>query len=115
MWAELKIPTSTRSSRMLTLYLKDDHEVADNTYRDGSAALNNTEESFYQDGPGISVDQRKMNAVRAYFEWMPLRQTDLDDNLRIWRSFKMGKMADLIVLDTRQYVRRISISTPRLS
>lgn len=21
----------------------------------------------------VSVDQRKMNAVRAYFEWMPIR------------------------------------------
>ena len=34
--------------------------------------MNNTEESFIQDG-GISFDQRKMNAVRAYFEWLPIR------------------------------------------
>lgn len=47
-------------------------EVADNAYRDGSAELNNTEASFVADG-GVSVDQRKMNAVRAYFEWMPIR------------------------------------------
>jgi alkaline phosphatase D len=47
-------------------------EVADNTYRDGSADLNNTEDSFIKEG-GISTDQRKMNAVRAYFEWMPIR------------------------------------------
>jgi phosphodiesterase/alkaline phosphatase D-like protein len=45
-----------------------DHEVADNTYRDGSSELNNTEDSFIRDG-GVAVDQRKMNAVRAYFEW----------------------------------------------
>ncbi|KAK0614930.1 PhoD-like phosphatase-domain-containing protein [Bombardia bombarda] len=51
----------------------DDHEVANNGYRDGFSALNNTEESFLNDGPSISVDQRKMNAVRAYFEWMPIR------------------------------------------
>lgn len=51
----------------------DDHEVADNVYRDGMAELNNTEASFVADG-GVSVDQRKMNAVRAYFEWMPIRQ-----------------------------------------
>lgn len=50
----------------------DDHEVADNTYRDGMAYLNNTEDSFIHDG-GVSTDQRKMNAVRAYFEWMPIR------------------------------------------
>lgn len=47
-------------------------EVADNVWRDGSTTLNNTEESFIADG-GVSVDQRKMNAVRAYFEWMPIR------------------------------------------
>jgi alkaline phosphatase D len=57
------------------------HEVADNTWKAASAAMNNTEESFNKFG-GISYDQRKANAVRAYWEWMPLRQVDLDDNLR---------------------------------
>ncbi|KAL8972884.1 MAG: hypothetical protein Q9197_002580 [Variospora fuerteventurae] len=86
----------------------DDHEVANNGYRDGFSGLNNTEESFRNDGPSISVDQRKMNAVRAYFEWMPIRQVDMDDNLRIWRNFRMGKLMDLIVLDTRNYDRSIT-------
>ncbi|KAI0403450.1 PhoD-like phosphatase [Xylaria palmicola] len=85
----------------------DDHEVADNTYRDGSSHLNNTEESFIEDG-GVSVDQRKMNAVRAYFEWMPIRQVDMDDNLRIWRNFQFGNLLDLVMLDTRQYDRSIT-------
>lgn len=85
----------------------DDHEVADNTYRDGSSELNNTENSFLKDG-GISVDQRKMNAVRAYFEWMPIRQVDMDDNLRVWRAFQIGKLIDLVMLDTRQYDRSIT-------
>ncbi|KDE86039.1 phosphodiesterase/alkaline phosphatase D [Aspergillus oryzae 100-8] len=86
----------------------DDHEIADNGYRDGFSRLNNTEESFRNDSPQISVDQRKMNAVRAYFEWMPLRQVDMDDGLRIWRSFKMGNLFDLIMLDTRNYDRSIT-------
>ncbi|KAI0192378.1 PhoD-like phosphatase [Xylaria flabelliformis] len=85
----------------------DDHEVADNTWRDGSSHLNNTEDSFIQDG-GVSVDQRKMNAVRAYFEWMPIRQVDMDDNLRIWRNFQFGDLLDLLMLDTRQYDRSIT-------
>ncbi|OCK95884.1 uncharacterized protein K441DRAFT_657864 [Cenococcum geophilum 1.58] len=85
----------------------DDHEVSDNTYRDGASELNNTEASFVEDG-GVSVDQRKMNAVRAYFEWMPIRQVEMDDNLRIWRSFSIGKLIDLIMLDTRQYDRSIT-------
>ena len=69
--------------------------------------LNNTEFSFISDG-GVSVDQRKMNAVRAYFEWMPIRQVEMDDNLRIWRSFSIGTLLDLIMLDTRQYDRSIT-------
>ncbi|KAI3323877.1 PhoD-like phosphatase [Xylariaceae sp. AK1471] len=85
----------------------DDHEVADNTWRSGSSHLNNTEESFIEDG-GVSVDQRKMNAVRAYFEWMPIRQVDMDDNLRIWRNFQIGNLFDLVMLDTRQYDRAIT-------
>ncbi|KAK5096991.1 hypothetical protein LTR24_002432 [Lithohypha guttulata] len=85
----------------------DDHEIANNNYRDGSSAMNNTEQTFNKYG-GVSFDKRKMNAVRAYFEWMPLRQADLDDNLRIWRSFKMGKLVDLIMLDTRSYDRSIT-------
>ncbi|KIV82794.1 hypothetical protein PV11_04873 [Exophiala sideris] len=84
----------------------DDHEVADNTYRDGSSELNNTEASFVE--AGVSVDQRKMNAVRAYFEWLPIRQVEMGDDLRIWRSFSIGNLLDLIMLDTRQYDRSIT-------
>lgn len=48
-------------------------ESANNVYKDGFSGLNNTEDSFLNDGPEISVDTRKVNAVRAYFEWMPIR------------------------------------------
>ncbi|KAL2819574.1 PhoD-like phosphatase-domain-containing protein [Aspergillus cavernicola] len=86
----------------------DDHEIANNGYRDGYSGLRNTEESFLNYGPQISVDQRKMNAVRAYFEWMPIRQVDMDDGLRIWRNFQMGNLLDLIMIDTRNYDRSIT-------
>ncbi|KAK4441947.1 PhoD-like phosphatase-domain-containing protein [Podospora aff. communis PSN243] len=85
----------------------DDHEVGDNTYKDGMAKLVNNEDSFVKHG-GVSVDQRKANAVRAYFEWMPIRQVDMDDNLRIWRNFQFGDLFDLIMLDTRNYDRSIT-------
>ena len=84
----------------------DDHEVADNTYKDGMAELQNNEASFT--AVGISVDQRKMNAVRAYFEWMPIRQVDMEDNLRIFRDLKIGNLIDLVMLDTRVYDRSIT-------
>lgn len=68
--------------------------------------LQNNEQSFK--AVGISVDQRKMNAVRAYFEWMPIRQVDMEDNLRIFRDVKIGNLIDLIMLDTRVYDRSIT-------
>jgi alkaline phosphatase D len=39
---------------------------------------------------------------------MPIRQVEMDDNLRIWRSFSIGKLVDLIMLDTRNYDRSIT-------
>lgn len=36
------------------------------------------------------------------------RQVEMDDNLRIWRSFQLGNLADLIMLDTRVYDRSIT-------
>lgn len=39
---------------------------------------------------------------------VPIRQVDMDDNLRIWRNFKFGNLFDLIMLDTRQYDRSIT-------
>jgi alkaline phosphatase D len=39
---------------------------------------------------------------------VPIRQVDMDDNLRIWRNFQFGDLFDLIMLDTRQYDRSIT-------
>jgi len=57
---------------------------------------------------------------------MPIRQVEMDDNLRhatlitsskwnyvltllrIWRSFSIGSLFDLVMLDTRQYDRSIT-------
>lgn len=39
---------------------------------------------------------------------MPIRQVDTTDKLRIWRSFQVGKLADLFMMDTRKYDRDIT-------
>ncbi|KAJ4253888.1 hypothetical protein NW762_010286 [Fusarium torreyae] len=83
----------------------DDHELADNAYRDGYVDYFDFPDTFFGKGPSVATDTRKANAVRAYFEWMPIRQTDLDDGLRVWRDFKLGKLMDLVILDTRLYDR----------
>ena len=46
--------------------------------------------------------------MRAYFEWMPIRQVEAEDNLRIWRDFQFGDLFNLIMLDTRVYDRSIT-------
>jgi alkaline phosphatase D len=71
----------------------DDHEVANNAYRDGAA--NHQPES---EGDWV---QRKGDALRAYFEWMPIRLTGPADAQRVYRSFAWGDLFDLIMLDTR--------------
>ncbi|EWC48965.1 hypothetical protein DRE_00270 [Drechslerella stenobrocha 248] len=77
----------------------DDHEVANNGWKDGSPPNMNMMKE------GVTWDQRKHNGLRAHFEWMPIRQVDSDDYFRIWRNFKIGKLVDLNMLDTRYYAR----------
>lgn len=74
----------------------DDHEVADNTWKDGAKNHNP------EDGEG-DYDDRRTAAHQAYSEWMPIR--DQDDISRIFRSFSYGSLVDLIMLDTRSWGR----------
>ncbi|KAF1932826.1 uncharacterized protein M421DRAFT_250574, partial [Didymella exigua CBS 183.55] len=77
---DLDLSLAHQKSAWITTW--DDHEVSNNGCRDDSSVVNNTESSFFRIG-GVSVDQRKMDAVRAYFECMPIRQVNLNDDLHI--------------------------------
>lgn len=70
----------------------DDHEVTNNTWRDGA--------QNHQPGEGDWTARRNA-AVQAYFEWMPIREDRGTRQPRIHRSFAFGTLADLIMLDTR--------------
>nr|XP_019045910.1 hypothetical protein I302_06301 [Kwoniella bestiolae CBS 10118]OCF24840.1 hypothetical protein I302_06301 [Kwoniella bestiolae CBS 10118] len=83
----------------------EDHEVANNTWKAGSADSNDTVAGTYYN---VSFTEKKANALKAYFEWLPIRTVDADDGLRIWRNFKFGTLADLIMLDMRQYNRDLT-------
>lgn len=65
----------------------DDHEVANNVYTEG--AQNHQPE----DGDFIS---RKTAAKQAYYEWLPIRESNIH-----YRSFSFGGLADVIMLDER--------------
>ncbi|MEM7097638.1 MAG: alkaline phosphatase D family protein [Pseudomonadota bacterium] len=67
----------------------DDHESANNSWTDG--AQNHSPET---EG---SWAVRKAVAIRAYYEWMPIREVPTG----LYRSFRFGNLADLVMLDTR--------------
>ncbi len=73
----------------------DDHEIADNPWIHG-ARNHNPEE-----GEG-SWEVRKRAALRAYFEWMPIREPAPGRAREaIWRRFDFGDLASLTMLETR--------------
>ena len=72
--------------------IPDDHEFCNDTWREG-AGKHDPE----QDGPWVD---RKNAALRAYREWMPIR-TEPGHEDRLWRSFPIGELAHLVLLDTR--------------
>ncbi|KAI1794562.1 PhoD-like phosphatase-domain-containing protein [Ganoderma leucocontextum] len=99
---------NTSADLFLHLGDYDDHEVADQAWKAGTADSNDTAVGCSFSPSGACFTDRKLAAVRAYHEWMPIRQVDPDDKLRIWRNFQIGKLLDLTMLDTRQYDRDVT-------
>lgn len=48
---------------------------------------------------------RKLAALQAYFEWMPIRPVSETDHLNIYRQFNFGDLVQLNMLDTRILAR----------
>ncbi|MEM1356891.1 MAG: alkaline phosphatase D family protein, partial [Bacteroidota bacterium] len=83
----------------------DDHETANDSWKDGAENHQPEEEGDW--------DVRENRARKAYFEWMPIRETQ---DQRVYRTVSYGDIADLIMLDTRlegreQQIRNIEDST----
>ncbi|MEE8427492.1 MAG: alkaline phosphatase D family protein [Woeseiaceae bacterium] len=74
----------------------DDHEVANDAWKNGA--------KNHQDDEGRWA-RRRGAAMRAYFEWMPIRNVAKSGRPRIFRSFRFGDLMTLIMLDTRFYGR----------
>lgn len=70
----------------------DDHEFANNAYKDGAENHQATTEGEWA--------VRKGNAWKAYFEWMPIRENPVSPN-RIYRKINYGNLLDLFMIDTR--------------
>ncbi len=80
----------------------DDHETANDSWKDG-AENHSTGEGNWQN--------RKNEGRQAYFEWLPIRQTNPTDPYQIYREITYGKTIDLIMLDTRLEGREQQIGT----
>ncbi|ENW93399.1 alkaline phosphatase D family protein [Acinetobacter sp. NIPH 298] len=74
----------------------DDHELANDTWKEGAENHQENEGSFLE---------RKLAALQAYFEWMPIRPVSETDHLNIYRQFDFGNLVQLTMLDTRILAR----------
>ena len=72
----------------------DDHESANDSWMDGA------ENHDPDQGEGDWL-KRRTASVKAYYEWMPIRENRSAQQLQIYRSFRFGDLVDLIMLDTR--------------
>ena len=71
----------------------DDHEVANDTHKDGAENHTATTEG--------SFAARRAAAIQAWHEWMPVRAPDASNLMKIYRSSAFGGLAALHMLDTR--------------
>ncbi|HEY0950623.1 alkaline phosphatase D family protein [Nocardioides sp.] len=77
----------------------DDHEVANDAYRDGA-------ENHNPDLGEGDFRLRRARAHRAYDEWMPVRMDGtarLRDGDRLFRRLRFGQLAEISMLDLRSY------------
>ena len=80
----------------------DDHEVANDTWISGAENHDATTEGNFA--------ARKASAIKAYFEWMPIRPVTPGVDGRVYRQFKFGDLVNLLMLDTRQAGRDQQLS-----
>lgn len=80
-------------AKMPFICIWDDHEVANDAYEDGAE----------NHDPAIEGDfaERRAVALKAWMEWLPVREQDPANPLRIYRSFDFGSLLSLHMLDTR--------------
>ena len=77
----------------------DDHEFTNDTWKNGAENHSKDEGTFVR---------RKISALKAYYEWMPIRENINKTN--IWRNFEVGNLFQLLMLDTRLISREKQVN-----
>lgn len=80
----------------------DDHEVADDAWAQGAKNHQDNEGDYFQ---------RRLAALQAYFEWIPIRPAH--PIYEIYRRFQFGALVDLFMLETRHIGRTQALSYSR--
>jgi len=76
----------------------DDHESANNPWQGGAQNHQPSSEGSWLD--------RKQASLRAYYEWMPIRELGPGGNREAyWRTYQFGDLATLVTLETRHTAR----------
>lgn len=83
-------------SKVPFIVVWDDHEVANDAWENGAGN--------HDAGEG-DYGTRKLEALQAYFEWMPIRPVIEGNDQAIFRTFRFGNLVDLHMLDTRHMGR----------
>jgi len=85
------------TAQMPLIAVWDDHESSNDSWKSGAENHN--------DGEG-SWESRKEAALRAYYEWMPLREPKFGRSRSdIYRAFEWGDLASLVCVETRLTAR----------
>lgn len=89
----------------------DDHESANNPWTSGAQNHQSDREGDWE--------ARREASIRAYFEWMPVREPEWLDRPGItrsqfWRSYSFGDLATLVTLETRHTARAEQIDYAQL-
>jgi len=74
----------------------DDHDIVVDALRDTSERHSGTYGSY---------QTRKYAAIKAFKEWLPIREIDSTDFYKNWRKFSFGNLLDLLMIDVRLYDR----------
>ncbi|GAB1858476.1 alkaline phosphatase D family protein [Flavobacteriaceae bacterium MHTCC 0001] len=80
----------------------DDHEITNDAYKDGAENHDEATEGSYE--------MRKQVALQAYSEFLPFSRLDASDHSLIYRTFNIGNLVDLVMLDTRIIGRDLQLN-----
>lgn len=80
------------------IHVWDDHESANDSYTDGAENHNAGEGDW---------NTRKTTSKRVHSEWIPIRD---DQTGKIYRSFSIGDLAEIFMLDTRLDGRMVQVN-----